>query len=76
MLTPASAQQYQLRLDYGRVPGLYVRGIGGSAGAAVTTVKTFTVFKVPLHNVDFIVGGSEPGKGTVGLLGQKHPSRR
>jgi tetratricopeptide (TPR) repeat protein/predicted aspartyl protease len=70
MLSPASAQQYQLRLDYGRVPGLYVRGIGGSAGVAVTTVKTFTVFKVPLHNIDFIVGGSEPGKGTVGLLGQ------
>jgi predicted aspartyl protease len=70
MLSPASAQQYQLRLDYGRVPGLYVQGIGGSAGVAVTTVKTFTVFKVPLHNIDFIVGGSEPGKGTVGLLGQ------
>jgi tetratricopeptide (TPR) repeat protein/predicted aspartyl protease len=70
MLSPASAQQYQLRLDYSRLPGLYVRGIGGSASAAVTTVKTFTVFNVPLHNVDFIVGGSEPGKGTVGLLGQ------
>jgi tetratricopeptide (TPR) repeat protein len=70
MLSPASAQQYALRLDYNRVPGLYVRGIGGNAGVAVTTVKTFTVFKVPLHNVDFIVGGSEPGKGTVGLLGQ------
>lgn len=70
MLSPASAQQYQLRLDYGRVPGLYVRGIGGSAAAAVTTVKAFTIFNVPLRNVDFIVGGSEPGKGTVGLLGQ------
>lgn len=70
MLTPASAQQYQLRLDYSRVPGLHVEGIGGSVKAAITTVKTFTVFKIPLHNVDFIVGGSEPGKGTVGLLGQ------
>ncbi len=70
MLSLASAQQYQLRPDYGRVPGLYVRGVGGSAGVGVTTVKTFTIFKVPFHNVDFIVGGSEPGKGTVGLLGQ------
>jgi tetratricopeptide (TPR) repeat protein/predicted aspartyl protease len=70
MISPASAQQYQLRLDYGSLPGLYVQGIGGSAKAAITTVKIFTVFKVPLHNVDFIVGGSEPGKGTVGLLGQ------
>jgi tetratricopeptide (TPR) repeat protein/predicted aspartyl protease len=70
MITPASAKQYQLRLDYDRVPGLYVRGIGGNAEAAVTTVKTFTVFNVPFHNMDFIVGGGEPGKGTVGLLGQ------
>jgi len=70
MLSPASAQQYQLRLDYDRVPGLIVRGVGGSVRFAVTTVKTLTVFNVPLHNMDFIVGGSEPGKGTVGLLGQ------
>ena len=69
-LSPASAEQYQLHLDYGRAPGLYIQGIGGNARAAVTTVKTFTVFKVPLHNVDFIVGGSDPGQGTVGLLGQ------
>jgi tetratricopeptide (TPR) repeat protein len=70
MLSPASAQQYQLRLDYNRVRGLYVQGIGGSTRVAVTTLKTFTVFNIPLHNVDFIVGGSEPGKDTVGLLGQ------
>ena len=70
MLTPASAQQYQLRLDYSRVSGLTVQGIGGDIRPAVTTVKTFTIFNIPLHNVDFIVGGSEPGKGTVGLLGQ------
>jgi tetratricopeptide (TPR) repeat protein/predicted aspartyl protease len=70
MISPASARQYQLRLDYDRLPGLYVRGIGGDARGAVTTVKTFTVFKIPIHNVDFIVGGSEPGQGTVGLLGQ------
>jgi tetratricopeptide (TPR) repeat protein/predicted aspartyl protease len=69
-LTPASAKEYELRADYGRLPGLYVQGIGGNSSAAVTTVKIFTVFNVPLHNVDFIVGGSEPGRGTVGLLGQ------
>ena len=69
-ISPASAKQYQLRLDYGKVPGLYVKGVGGSASAAVATVRTFTVFKVPIHDIDFIVGGSEPGRGTVGLLGQ------
>ena len=70
MLSPASAQQYQLHLDYNRVPGLRVTGTGGSVRPAVATVKTFTVFNVPFHNVEFIVGGSDPGKGTVGLLGQ------
>ncbi len=70
MLSPASAAQYKLRLDYNRVPGLYVKGIGGNVDAAVTTVKTFTIFNVPLRNVDFIVGGSEVGQNTVGVLGQ------
>jgi tetratricopeptide (TPR) repeat protein len=70
MLTPAAAQQFQLHLDFKRAQGLFVRGVGGTAGVALTTVKTFTIFTVPLHNVDFMVGGSEPGRGTVGLLGQ------
>ena len=70
VLSPASAAQYKLHLDYNRVPGLYFKGIGGKVEAAVTTVKTFTIFNVPLRNVDFIVGGSEVGENTVGVLGQ------
>jgi len=69
-LTPASAKEYDLHVDYGRFPGLYVQGVGGSAAAGIAKVKVFTIFNVPVHNIDFIVGGSEPGKGTVGLLGQ------
>jgi tetratricopeptide (TPR) repeat protein/predicted aspartyl protease len=69
-LTPASAKEYGLHVDYGRFPGLYVQGVGGYAAAGVAKVKVFTIFNVPVHNVDFIVGGSEPGRGTVGLLGQ------
>jgi tetratricopeptide (TPR) repeat protein/predicted aspartyl protease len=69
-LTPASAQEYGLHVDYGRFPGLYVQGVGGSVAAGVAKVKVFTIFDVPVRNVDFIVGGSEPGHGTVGLLGQ------
>ena len=34
MLSPASAQQYALRLDYNRVPGLNVKGIGGNKAIA------------------------------------------
>ncbi len=70
MLTPAAAEQYKLRVDRNRVPGLYVEGIGGRVDVGVATVATFTVFDVPIHKVDFIVGGSEPGRGTIGLLGQ------
>jgi tetratricopeptide (TPR) repeat protein len=70
VLSPASAAQYKLPLDYNRVPGLYFKGIGGKVEAAVTTVKTFTIFNIPLHKVDFIVGGSEVGQNTVGVLGQ------
>lgn len=70
MLTPAAAEQYKLHTDRNRVPGLYVQGVGGRVDAAVATVGTFTIFDVPIHNVDFIVGGSDPGRGTLGLLGQ------
>ena len=69
-LSPASAQEYKLHLDYSSVPGLNIEGVGGNTRAAITTVKVFTIFNVPLHNVEFVVGGSETGVGTVGLLGQ------
>lgn len=70
MLTPAAAQQYQLRVDHSRVQGMYIRGVGGATEVGLTTVKIFTIFNVPVRNVDFLVGGSEPGRGTVGILGQ------
>ncbi len=70
MLSPAAAQQYQLHVDFNRAPGMYIRGIGGATEVGLTTVKIFTIFNVPVHNVDFLVGGSEPGRGTVGILGQ------
>ena len=70
VLSPGGAAQYKLHLDHNRVPGLYFRGVGGNVDAAITTVKIFTIFNVPLHNVDFIVGGSEVGPNTVGVLGQ------
>jgi len=37
---------------------------------SVATVKTFTLAGAPLKNVEFLVGGSEIGTGSVGLLGQ------
>ncbi len=68
-ITPASAAQFKLRLE----PAPYhlrLRGIGGSAETSVATVGVFTLATIPLHNVEFIVGGSEVGGGAAGLLGQ------
>src|ERR1700730_8384243 len=67
-ITPAAAAQFKLKL--GPAPyGLGLTGGGGEARAWWTTVKTFTLFDLPLPNVEFIVGGNEL-EGAAGLLGQ------
>jgi tetratricopeptide (TPR) repeat protein len=69
-ITPAAADQYKLHPDSSRLPGLYVIGVNGRADMKVATVNTFTFLNVPFHSFEFLVGGSDPGAGTVGLLGQ------
>lgn len=70
MLSTAAAAQYGLKLDRSKAIGLSVHGLGGSVSPAVATVKDFTIFNVPVHNVEFLVAGSNVGNGAVGLLGQ------
>jgi tetratricopeptide (TPR) repeat protein/predicted aspartyl protease len=68
-LSPAKAAELKLRL--GPPPfNLTMNGIGGSADVSVARVKELTIFNVKVPNVEFIVGGSEPGSGVSGLLGQ------
>jgi len=70
MITPAAAEQF--KLPHRRAPkGLRVEGVGGRADIYVTSVKEFRLTKTVFPNVDFIVGGNEPGANAVGLLGQK-----
>jgi tetratricopeptide (TPR) repeat protein/predicted aspartyl protease len=70
MLSAASAAELKLR-TYPAPFGFYVVGVGGgSASASVTKVATFTLTGVPLHNIEFLVGGSQVGADTVGILGQ------
>jgi tetratricopeptide (TPR) repeat protein/predicted aspartyl protease len=70
IITPASAAELGLATSFAP-PGFFVTGLGGSsARVSITRVKEFTLAGVPLHNVDFIVGGSAPGGDTIGLLGQ------
>lgn len=68
VISPGSAAALGLKLS-AAPPGFTLRGIGGSASVSVTKVKDFTLAGVPIHNIDFIVGGSAVGTGA-GLLGQ------
>jgi tetratricopeptide (TPR) repeat protein len=69
MLSPASAAEFNLN-SYPAPFGFFVRGTGGSASVSVAKVKVFTLAGVPIHNVEFLVGGGDSGGGSVGLLGQ------
>jgi predicted aspartyl protease len=70
IISPASAKELGLPTSFAP-PGFFMTGVGGSsAQASVAHVKEFTLAGVPLHNIDFIVGGSSPGSDSVGFLGQ------
>lgn len=43
-----------------------IYGIGGGANADFTEVKEFGVLDTTLHNIDFIVGGTDMGNGLLG----------
>jgi len=67
MITPGSAEQYQLRLTPAPF-GLTIEGIGGSTRPAIATVGTFNLANSSLRNLEFVVGGGEVG--AAGLIGQ------
>jgi hypothetical protein len=70
MLSPAATAQ--LKLPTRPAPfGSYVTGVGGKGiTPLIATAKAFTLSKFELTNVEFLVGGSEWGAGSAGLLGQ------
>lgn len=51
--------------------GFYVSGIGGSFVPELTRVRDFTIAGATLHDMEFVVGGSDAGNGFLGanLLG-------
>ena len=69
IISSATAAQFQLRLRPGPY-GLKVKGVGGFLDTSLATVKVFTLAGIPLHDVDFLVGGSETGGDSIGLMGQ------
>jgi predicted aspartyl protease len=68
-LSSAAAERFKLQL-YPAPDWFRLHGVGGDASARITSVRTFTIFKVPIPNVDFLVAGNDFGAGAVGLLGQ------
>lgn len=68
MLTDAAAEQ--LKLPTRKNPSLRVEGISGRAETRVTKVDKVQLFKGDIPGVEFIVGGNEPGGGTMGLMGR------
>lgn len=69
MLSSASAAELKLRTRPAPF-GFFVTGGGGTADVEIATVAVFTLAGVPLHNVEFLVGGSAFGADNVGVLGQ------
>jgi tetratricopeptide (TPR) repeat protein/predicted aspartyl protease len=69
MLTEATADQLKLWLR--PLPnGMHVTGLVGDVEAYVTTVDRLGLLNGELKNIQFIVGGNEPGAGTMGLIGR------
>jgi len=67
MISAAAAAQYNLRLTPAP-SGLRVGGLGGYTDTSLTTVKNFGLIGITIHDVEFLVGGSEVG--APGMLGQ------
>jgi tetratricopeptide (TPR) repeat protein len=67
MISAATAAEYNLKL-YMAPDGLRLQGIGGSVTTQLATVKEFGLSGGLIHNVEFLVGGSEVG--SEGLIGQ------
>ncbi|MFL6697623.1 MAG: retroviral-like aspartic protease family protein [Vitreoscilla sp.] len=69
MLTEAAAAQLQLKL--GPMPyGMQVEGLAGRVHAHTTTVSHLQLVKGEIPDVEFVVGGNEPGDGAMGLMGR------
>jgi tetratricopeptide (TPR) repeat protein len=67
LISPGMAAAAQLRA-IPAPPSFHLSGIGGETTAYYTTVKDLVLAGIPLHNLEFFVGGSDTG--TAGLIGQ------
>ncbi|MBU6268213.1 MAG: retroviral-like aspartic protease family protein [Sphingomonadales bacterium] len=70
IMSNARAQEFGLPLTAAPA-GLMITGIGGTHGVDVATVKDFGIVGQSIHNVAFLVGGTDSGNALIGrnLLG-------
>ena len=66
MLTDAAAAQLKLKVG----AGIRVGGLTGIVKTGTATVKKLELLGGSFPDVDFIVGGVEPGSGAMGLIGR------
>ena len=68
-LTQAAAAQ--LKLPLRSMPGrVAVAGLGGQVETSMTTVDRLELLGGNVPDMDFIVGGTEPGSGAMGIIGR------
>ena len=68
-LTEAAAAELQLPLTY--LPnGLQVYGVAGRVDVRATRVEQLQLPGGEIPSVEFMVGGNEPGRGAMGLMGR------
>ena len=68
----SGASAAQLKLKTSPAPGWFmVKGVRGAADeVSIAKVQNFEISGATLHNVEFLVGGSDVGQGSMGVLGQ------
>jgi tetratricopeptide (TPR) repeat protein/predicted aspartyl protease len=64
-MSKANADSLKLETRFAPV-GFYITGVGGEANAEITKVKDFGLVGVTLHDIGFLVGGSDVGYGLLG----------
>jgi tetratricopeptide (TPR) repeat protein/predicted aspartyl protease len=67
VISPGAAAAAKLRLTPAP-PWYRISGLGGTVSVSFAKVKDFTLAGVALHDIEFIVGGSDTG--ATGMLGQ------
>ncbi len=67
VISPGTARDLNLKLEAAPY-NIGMRAVGGDVVIQVARVKAFSIFAITIPDVEFIVGGSEPG--TAGVVGQ------